>query len=402
MTKLSPSAAQQIVERVATSLGLRVSVVDSESTILASANTILVGKQFGLRQRAAGGVEAGAADGDQPGNLSLPLMLADTAIGTLIIHDAVPQRLQLAPIAKALAELILHHASLLDQVMHQHWVRDRFIFNLLHDGFNAAPNEVQHEAALLGINLNLPRIVAIVDVPADGEPAVDQSESHAALASQSYPSHLVERARRAINGHDQDIYSWCAPSWLLMLSVVDPSHVETNRQGLAGALQHMLDALIPELPSRPSAGIGRYYAGWSALPRSFTDARFALQLGRQIYGAGRAFLPKDLGLASFVCHDDTELKSALAHRMLQSLVDKPDLLATLHAFLHANLSPSLAAENLCIHRHTLDYRLTKIAQLTGLDPRDFGAAAQLLAAMLWLGMEGVSLSPSDKRTKKVS
>jgi carbohydrate diacid regulator len=101
-------------------------------------------------------------------------------------------------------------------------------------------------------------------------------------------------------------------------------------------------------------------------------------------------VPKDLGLASFVCHGDAALKSAAAQRLLQPLLDKAELLATLDTFLRTNLSRSLAAEQLSIHRHTLDYRLNKIAELTGLDPRDFGAAAQLLAALLWLGMEGVS------------
>jgi carbohydrate diacid regulator len=391
MTKLSHSAAQQIVERVTASLGLQVSVVDTASTVLASTKTMLVGTQIPPTQPTVGDARPGMDGGDQAGDISFPLVFANTAIGAVVIHDNGPQRMQLAPAAKALADLILHQLALLDQVMHQHWVRDRFIFNLLHGSFNAAQDEVQHEAAMLDIDLDIPRLVAIIDVPTDDEPAIDHRDPDGAAVIQSYPTHLVERARRVIHGHNQDIYGWCAPRWLVVLTVVDPQQIEADRQTLAVAMQRFLDTLAPELPAPPSAGIGRYYPGWVALPHSFADARFALKLGIQIHGAGRAFLPKDLGLASFVCQGDAMLKSAIAHRLLQPLLDKADLFTTLDTFLHANLSPSLAAESLCIHRHTLDYRLNKIAHLTGLDPRDFGAAAQLLAAVLWLDVEGVEV-----------
>jgi hypothetical protein len=51
-------------------------------------------------------------------------------------------------------------------------------------------------------------------------------------------------------------------------------------------------------------------------------------------------------------------------------------------FLKADLSPSLAAERLHIHRHTLAHRLDKVARLTGLDPRRFHELAQLHAALV--------------------
>jgi carbohydrate diacid regulator len=50
--------------------------------------------------------------------------------------------------------------------------------------------------------------------------------------------------------------------------------------------------------------------------------------------------------------------------------------------LNADLSPSRTADQLGIHRHTLSYRLEKIANLTGLNPRQFSAAAQFSAALL--------------------
>jgi sugar diacid utilization regulator len=44
-----------------------------------------------------------------------------------------------------------------------------------------------------------------------------------------------------------------------------------------------------------------------------------------------------------------------------------DLIITLHAFLDAGRSPRAAAKRLAVHENTVRYRLTKVAELTGLD-----------------------------------
>jgi purine catabolism regulator len=61
------------------------------------------------------------------------------------------------------------------------------------------------------------------------------------------------------------------------------------------------------------------------------------------------------------------------------------LVASLRAYLRHGCRPGPAAEDLRIHRHTLAYRLDRVAQLTGRDPRSgehivpYGVALELLA-----------------------
>jgi purine catabolism regulator len=60
------------------------------------------------------------------------------------------------------------------------------------------------------------------------------------------------------------------------------------------------------------------------------------------------------------------------------------LIATLRAYLRSGCRPGPAARELSVHRHTLSYRLDRIAQLTGRDPRSgehllpYGMALELL------------------------
>jgi PucR family transcriptional regulator, purine catabolism regulatory protein len=61
------------------------------------------------------------------------------------------------------------------------------------------------------------------------------------------------------------------------------------------------------------------------------------------------------------------------------------LVDSLRAYLHHGCRPGPAAAELCVHRHTLTYRLDRIGELTGRDPRDgeqllaFGLALELHA-----------------------
>lgn len=54
-------------------------------------------------------------------------------------------------------------------------------------------------------------------------------------------------------------------------------------------------------------------------------------------------------------------------RLLAPLDDHPELLTTLHCHLASDLSRSCTARWLHVHANTVDYRLKRIAQLTGLD-----------------------------------
>jgi purine catabolism regulator len=91
-----------------------------------------------------------------------------------------------------------------------------------------------------------------------------------------------------------------------------------------------------------------------------------------------------LGLAGVLAGIDDDLAAdAFVRHMLGPLHDHPSLLDTLRAFLCAGCRPGPAAEELCVHRHTLGYRLDRIRELCGRDPRDgahlleFGLALEL-------------------------
>jgi PucR family transcriptional regulator, purine catabolism regulatory protein len=90
-----------------------------------------------------------------------------------------------------------------------------------------------------------------------------------------------------------------------------------------------------------------------------------------------AGVANEAGLTAFV---DRTLGPVLAHDATEST----QLVNSLRAYLRHGCRPGPAAEELRVHRHTLAYRLDRVRDLTGKDPRDgrhlleYGLALELL------------------------
>jgi len=109
----------------------------------------------------------------------------------------------------------------------------------------------------------------------------------------------------------------------------------------------------------------------SELRVALDDMRMLLELARRQGSNGlveaEAFLPELLLARS------PDLAVEIAQRVLQPLEDYAErrssgLLETLAAFFDCDLDRRRTAGHLHVHPNTLDYRLRRIAELTGLDP----------------------------------
>ncbi len=74
-------------------------------------------------------------------------------------------------------------------------------------------------------------------------------------------------------------------------------------------------------------------------------------------------------------HKNPEILTPLKTRIIKQLGQ--ELIDTLLAFADANMNASIAAKNLYLHRNSLNYRLDKITEITGLDIRQFKALSLL-------------------------
>jgi carbohydrate diacid regulator len=391
---LKQAIAQRIVERLAAGLGKPVSVTDIAGSVLSSSDEQLTGRHIACAARAIAEGRLCHDDGDQSALVCLPLTYVDATVGAVVLHDVDPDDESIGRVTQSLAELIIHQMTVVEQLPSQRWIHDRFIYDLLHERPHGSWGVMLQEAELLSIDLHLPRVVALINI----EPLVRQlltpaPEDHwpviaRGIRLEQIQAQLLDQAQQATRQHPADEYSFIDDHRFIILAVVDVAGPDVRRNQLVEAMRQLLNTFERRQEVTTSGGVGRYYPGWRALAQSFRDAQFAFETGRALYGPGRVFFVEDLGLAGLLWSNDRATKVGIAQRVLGGLESDEVLLHTLETFLNCNLSSVQAVRELHIHRHTLVYRLDKIATLTGLNPRHFTDAAQLAAALTLCKLDG--------------
>lgn len=123
-----------------------------------------------------------------------------------------------------------------------------------------------------------------------------------------------------------------------------------------------------------SAGIGGFSPDALHMDRAYQQALVALKVGRKLHGAGSTMHFDDVGtyriLVDIMERDPKEIRTLYEETI--GKIDRYDadngtqLTQTLSVFLRNNENLTQTATDLYAHRHTIRYRLEKIAEITGL------------------------------------
>ncbi|HWH31266.1 MAG TPA: helix-turn-helix domain-containing protein [Egibacteraceae bacterium] len=160
---------------------------------------------------------------------------------------------------------------------------------------------------------------------------------------------------------------------------------------LAGTRGHRLLALVPapgaDIPALARAVGARLAARGEAAPPGpvlATEVARAETLLEAAAAAGRhggVLAPDDLLLEQLVT-DSPRLAEVLRHKVMDVFRERGDehLLGTLRRYLACGSVPETARED-CVHVNTVAYRLKRVRELTGLDPRVPAEAAQLVLGL---------------------
>jgi hypothetical protein len=153
-----------------------------------------------------------------------------------------------------------------------------------------------------------------------------------------------------------------------------------------------LPGLVADIAKAAGAPVIAGAAGCTSiddLARAARQAHDVLALARRLDRAPGVYQLTDV-LLEYQLTRDSDARPVLAG-LLDPLEANPDLILTLEAYVANELDRRATASALHVHPNTLDYRLRRVARLTGLDPaRPTGL--QLLAASLTarrLGTTGI-------------
>lgn len=370
MNILSTQLAQDIVTRTMKIIPYNVNVMDVSGSIIASGNPARIGElhtgaMLALAKKLAVEIDSASArnmHGAQPG-INLPLTVNGELCGAVGLSGAPDEVRQFGELVRLTAEMILEQAQLAGELQRDTRYREAFVLKLINDG-GAERAELEAWARRLGVDFGRPHLVFVLEV--DGKAA---GTVEALTEIQRLQMRMLTRQPSALTAA-------AGSHEMVILDFHDaPGTAKTQGQDAQARAQKRLHALSAIL--REEGGdahtltMGIALTGIDGVAISYQSARTAARIGRARHPRGNRFSYYEQALPVLLSGlgsgwQAAQLKLPIARLQAQDK-SKELLRRTLDAWFTHDGHPAATAEALHIHRNTLDYRLRRIGEITGLD-----------------------------------
>ena len=361
MIELSTGLAQDIVSRTMRIIPFNVNVMDARGVILASGDAGRIGQLHDGALLALGrqatveidALAAGRMHGARPG-INLPLRVGGQLCGAVGLSGEPDAVRQFGELVRLTAEMIMEQASLAGELQRDSRHREAFVLNLIRGEAGARP-ELEAWGRRLGLDFERAQAVLLVEL--------EDGEADAALAA-------IQRLQLALLARQPALLSATAgPHELVVLDAFEAD--AAGVEAVARRRQQALHALLRELCPHPfTLTMGLAARGIGAAAVSCESARAAARIGRRRHPGQQQHSYYALALPVLLSGLDAGWRADELRRPLARLAfDRSGaaLRRTLDAWFANGESAGATAAALHIHRNTLDYRLRRIEEATGLD-----------------------------------
>ncbi len=379
MVLLERALAQEIVERTMKIVPFNVNVMDVNGVILGSGNPERIGElHAGARQALAQSrtveVEVAVArglEGAKPG-VNIPLAVRGQLCGVVGVSGAPDEVRQVGELVRVMAEMILEQAHLLRELQHEKRYREEFVDQLILPGATSRA-DLERWGGRLGVDFRERRAAVVLELL---DETIGPDRTMAEL--QRCQQHLAA-------SEPVLLMSAVSPRELVMLPVVAGSGDVGEIAAAAKKRLLELDAAMrPALQSAAVVSIGVALPGSDGVPLSYQCAKRTVRVGRSRDRSGRLFSYYDLSFPVLLSGLGAGWQADQFRRPLERLAAEDGrglLRATLVAWFVQDCSAERTARQLGIHRNTLDYRLRRIGETTGLDLARIDDRLMLYAAL---------------------
>jgi carbohydrate diacid regulator len=287
---------------------------------------------------------------------------------------------------KPLAELLLHQAMISENMISKDQRQDKLIYDLLNSE-DIDPELYNAEAGIFSLSLKIPRVVLVLTI--NGEAGEELASEEITIGDKEL---TISRIKRGIARGLESFYTRLNRNiiayfgnniFVVLKDLGDENTVEDNIVNFKSTLKSIHDILNEELRSNVTLGVGSYHPGILGLRSSYKEAFLASQLGQQLWGVNQVFNIDDFGVVAPLLSGVNEKNLEFSENMLSKLSQEDEVVKTIEVFLDSNMSLTKTSKILKIHRNTLVYRLDKITEVLGLDPREFDDAVQIKLALLF-------------------
>lgn len=365
---LTSELAQQIVDKTMKIIGCNVNIIDTNGLIIGSGDPKRIGElhEGAMMVLSLGrmiAIDSKMSDdlhGVRPG-VNLPLIIDGDVVGVIGLTGEPTHLKQFGELVCMSAVMMMEQAKLLRSVAQETRLREELVIDLLQS--KELSKRHYEWAQRLGIDLKVPRVAIVFGIDSENlkvEVAIDEIK-------------LLQDFLVA-----QNIGCLFAIRSLTEMIVLSPA---LNQYGRWDIEEHKkrLAQLVTLTEQRGKLNIrtalGRFFkeeieGNHNHLAYSYQTAYTALMLGKQQIPEVKNYYYQDMLLPVLLNSLNsgwTASEFSIPLNKLKSQDSSGVLQKTLRAWFKHNLQMGNTAKALHIHRNTLEYRLTKVASITGLD-----------------------------------
>ena len=370
--KISKSSAQQIVEEIGKLVKQNINLMDHTGRIIASNDPRRIGKfhpgAFEIITRHLQELyitpEREQADPLVRQGINLPIEVEGQVEGVIGITGVYDEVIQYGQIVKKMAEILVKERIALDEQRLDQRIRTRFLEDwIMGDGL-ANPQNLSERGFALGIDIRIPRRCVVVS-----------------------PRHL-EGYMNSLDGQEflervEQVVISCLPPTMgfLVLRNAGRQIILLNKrstQDLTILCRQLTEAVRSRLDVQLICGID---GSASDIHTAYLHANRAWRYASHAAGS---IVPFDSLHAELVLdHISKERKIDYLRRTFPGCDEGQirEFIFLLEAWFAAEGSLSAAAQTMFIHKNTIQYRLKRLAEVTGLDVRRPSQAPALFLAM---------------------
>jgi carbohydrate diacid regulator len=309
-------------------------------------------------------------------------------VGYIVLEKQLSGHTDIAPLIKSIAELIMHQSLVLEQIPHQDERLDKFVYDLLNEP-DPDWKLLSAEARLFDIELERPRIAIIVRIDDDVlTSSLQDPSSDRDIRVSRYKSNLSRALNSFYTSSRANIVAYLGSNTFCILKDIlandeDDSDTVTSVERFKKSLNAFYGIIKGELNTPATIGVGNYHEELTGLRQSYLEAKSAIELGSANWDYDKIYHIDDFGVVAPLLSGIDENNIYFSRDLLDKLGRNQEIIETLNAFFNYDMSLTRTADAMKIHRNTLVYRLDRIKEALGLDPRDFEDAMQIRLAILY-------------------
>ncbi|MBQ8621528.1 MAG: helix-turn-helix domain-containing protein [Oscillospiraceae bacterium] len=368
--KISNTSAQQIVEEIGKLVRQNINLMDETGHIIASNDPSRIGKfhpgayeiithhmnELYITQ------EMEKSDVRLRQGINLPIQVDGQVEGVIGITGIYDEVIQYGQIVKKMAEILVRERIAMDEQRLDQRIRTRFLEEWIMGEGPANLQNLSDRGYALGIDISKPRRCVVVS-PRQLSGYTDSLEGQEAL----------ERVEQVVS-------SLLPPGCMVLRNtgrqiLVLPSR---SNQTLAKLCRRLTDAVSSQLDVQLVCGID---GGATDIHTAYLQAGRAWRFAQH---AARSIVEFDsLHAELLLDHISRDRKIDYLHRVFPGCTQTQirEFISLLEAWFAADGSLNVAAQALYIHKNTIQYRLKRISEISGLDVRRPSQAPALYLAV---------------------